>query len=854
MNKEILQGIKNTLTYGKLITRFSELNAINSNVPLLVNGVSEGALYSLLYSLSDDVKRIKKSPILILVGEERKANKINEFLRKAGIKSEFYPVRDLNFYDMTSSHEMEYERLKVLSGLLFKSVDVVVATPDSVLQYTVPKKRLKENTLEINIDTSLDVSQIVQCLIQMGYSSTEMVEGAGQFSSRGGIIDVFPTNCEFKANGIRRRESLPIRIELFGDEIERMATFDIVSQRMIDKIDNFVITPSKEIIPTKENLESLRNELCKLLAVATKEDSIRELQNEIAAIDGGLSLSFLDKFINLIYPEKECLLDYFDDKSTVFVCETNSVSQKAKTSESMDHEIIKGLVENHLIVGKYAEFSAPVSIINKFYGERQCINIDTFLVTRGEAGGLYNFGIKGISLANSSITSILEELDYFVKNKYKVALVCQNVQEAKSIVKTLNDVNIPSFMAENATCTGIGAGTVAVFCDSYPEGYDIPSAKFALLVLSSKRNDGEKKNVKTKKFGKNAGEKIMSHTDLEVGDYVVHINYGIGRFLGIENKYIMGVHRDYIIIQYAGTEKLYIPVEQLDMVAKYIGTKSADGEVKLSKIGGTAWTKAKNKAKTSAKEMAKELIELYARRTRIDGFSFEPDGVIEREFDALFEYEETDSQLAAIADIKADMEKPYPMDRVLCGDVGYGKTEVALRAAMKAIANNKQVAILVPTTMLAMQHYQTALSRFAGTGVNIGMISRFRTAKDQAQTLRRLRRGDLDIIIGTHKLLANKVQFKDLGLLIVDEEQRFGVAQKEKIKQAVPDVDVLSLSATPIPRTLSMAMSGIRDMSVLDEAPTGRVGVQSYVLEYDENIINEAIRRELHRGGQVFYL
>ena len=855
MNKEILQGIKNTATYEKLITRFKELNAINSKLPLLADGVSEGALYSLLYSLSDDIRKVKKSPILILVGEERKANKLNEFLKKTGLKCEFFPVRDLNFYDMTSSHELEYERLKVLSGILFNSLDVVIATPDSALQYTMPKKYLEANTLEVNIDTSLDVSDLILQLSEMGYASTEMVEGAGQFSSRGGIIDVFPTNCDYKIKGIEKRETLPVRIELFGDEIDRMATFDIVSQRMIEKIDGFTITPSKEIIPSKEKLTEIREEICKLLAITQNEDTIRELKKEIASIDGELNLTFLDKFITLIYPEKECLLDYFDEKSTVIVCDTPSVMQKAKDALSINNEILKGLIEAHLLAAKYADFTAPVSEIDDFCKAHQCINIDTFLISRrGEQGGLYNFNTKGISLANSSITTLFEELDYFIKNKYRVSLICQNIQEAKSTVKALNEVNIPAFVAENSTQKGVLAGTVAVYSDTYPDGYEVPSSKFALLVLSSKRGDAVKKTVKSKKFAKNAGEKIMSHTDLMVGDYVVHANYGIGRFLGIENKYIMGVHRDYIVIQYAGTDMVYLPVDQLDLVSKYIGTKTADGEVKLSKMGGNEWKKAKNKAKTSAKEMAKELIELYARRTRIDGFAFEPDGIMEREFDALFEYEETDSQLEAIADIKADMEKSYPMDRVLCGDVGYGKTEVALRAAMKAIANNKQVAILVPTTILAMQHYQTALSRFAGTGVSIGMISRFRTAKDQAATLRRLRRGDLDIIIGTHKLLNNKVQFKDLGLLIVDEEQRFGVAQKEKIKQMVPDVDVLSLSATPIPRTLSMAMSGIRDMSVLDEAPTGRVGVQSYVLEYDDNIIQDAIRRELHRGGQVFYL
>lgn len=855
MNKEILQFIKSTSTYERLISRFKELHKIGSNLPLLVDGVSEGALYSLLYSLSEDIRQVKKAPILLLVGEERKANRLNEFFKKTSLRCEFFPVRDFNFYDMTSSHELEYERLRVLSSILNNTVDIVIATPDSALQYTMPKSYLESTTLEVNSDTSLDIFEIVKRLSDMGYTNSEVVESAGQFCVRGGIVDIFPTNCDFIVNGKERREASPVRIELFGDEIDRMALFDTMSQRMTEKIDSFTVTPSKEIIASQEKISKVREEIEGLLSFALNEDSIRELKKELASIDGGLSLTFLDKFIALIYPEKECLLDYFNENGTVIVCDTPSVAKKAQDAQAINNEIIKGLIESNLIPSKYADFSAPVSKIDTFCSQHQCINIDTFIMSRGgEQGGLYNFATKGITLVNSTVAVLFDELDYFIKNKYRVVLICQNIQEAKSTVKSLNEVNIPSFLAENSTYDGIMAGTVAVYSDSYPDGYEIPASKFALLVLSSKRGEIAKKKAKNKKYAKNAGEKIMSHADLTVGDYIVHENYGIGRFLGIENMFVLGVHRDYIAIQYAGTDKLYLPVDQLDMVAKYIGTKSADGEVKLSKMGGSEWKRAKTKAKTAAKEMAKELIDLYARRTRIDGFSFQPDGIMEREFDSAFEFEETDSQLEAIADIKADMERPYPMDRVLCGDVGYGKTEVALRAAMKCIANNKQVAILVPTTILAMQHYQTALARFAGTGVNIGMISRFRTAKDQAQTLRRLRRGDLDIIIGTHKLLGGKVQFKDLGLLIVDEEQRFGVAQKEKIKQAVPDVDVLSLSATPIPRTLSMAMGGIRDMSVLDEAPEGRVGVQSYVLEYDDNIINDAIRRELHRGGQVFYL
>ncbi|MBO5313115.1 MAG: transcription-repair coupling factor [Clostridia bacterium] len=856
MNTSLLtNGIRNTTQYRQLICRLIELRAMDTPLPLLVEGVSDGALYSLVYSLVMDIRRETGKPVLLLLGEEKRGNKLNEFLKRCQLKSEMYPVRDFNFYDMIASHDIEHERLKVLSGVALNSLDAVIASPDALTQFTMPKKHLLDKTISINTDTRVDISALSAKLFSMGYTPCETVESAGQFSIRGGIIDVFPTKCEYMVGGEWVKEQTPIRIDLFDDEIERMVTFDIESQRAKDRIESFLITPSKEIIATPEQVEAIRKEITALISTVESEDSSKELHRELFALESGTSHSFFDRFISLIYPEKECLLDYFDKDSCIITCDTSSVRQRASEAQAGSNEIVKGLIEKGLLPSHLADFSAPVSKIDTFTSSHQSINIDPFIMSHfSEEGGIYNFQTKGISFANHSLGVVVDELKYFVENKYRVVLVCQTETEAKSSVKTLNDMEIPAFSAQDKEFSSLKNGAVGVLCDSFPDGYEIPTGKFALVVLSSRSLSEKKKSFKNKPFGKNAGEKIRSYTDLNVGDYVVHVSYGIGKYLGIENLCIMGARRDYIAIQYAGTDKLFLPVDQLDMVAKYIGAKSSDGEVRLSKMGGADWKSKTQRAKASAKDMARELIQLYARRTRESGFAFMPDGLIEAEFDSAFEYEETDSQLLAISEIKADMEKPYPMDRVLCGDVGYGKTEVAFRAAMKAVANNKQVAILVPTTILAMQHYQTALARFAGTGVNIDMISRFRSTRQQGLTLRKLKRGDIDIIIGTHKLLGSKIEFKDLGLLIVDEEQRFGVAQKEKIKKLVPNVDVLTLSATPIPRTLSMAMGGIRDLSVLDESPSGRVGVQSYVLEYDENIINDAIRRELHRGGQVFYL
>ena len=845
--------IKGTPKYEELISRLDELKKAGLQLPLLVDGISDGALYALSASLVEDIRKKYNQTILLLVSDERQANKLNDFFRKIGLKSEFYQQRDFNFYDITASHDLEHERLRILAGILKGTIDVVLTTPDASIQLTMPSKILESKSLIIDQKTEINLGDLSKQLYNLGYIQTDIVESPGQYSLRGGIVDLFPTSCEYVIKGKTYNEQSPIRIELFGDEIDRMAIFDAETQRMTSQIECFSITPSREIIASQDQLTQIKEELEKLLVGNTQENSITELKRELASLETkDSSYPFFDKLISLIYPEACCLLDYFPKGCVSILCDANLISKRAKEAQAVENELAKTLIDNCLIPSKYANFSAPVSKIDLFVKNSYPIHIDQFVMTRLDAvGGIYSFNAKGSHSANHSLSAVMEELQYFYDNKYSVALVCQTDQEAKNAVAVLNDEGISAhFMLDGKLISG----SVAVTCDYFPEGFELPSARLALVVLSSKRSLDKKRLKKSASRNKSASQKILSYQDLNVGDYVVHEKYGIGKYLGIQNLCTMGAHRDYITIQYSGSDKLYLPVEQLDMVSRYIGASSSTGEVRLSKMGGAEWKRAKSKAKASAKDMAKELIQLYARRTKMNGYAFLPDDIMEIDFDSSFEYDETESQLLAISEIKADMEKPYPMDRVLCGDVGYGKTEVAFRAAMKAVANNKQVAIMVPTTILAMQHCQTAMSRFAGTGVNIDMLTRFRTAKEQKSILNMLRRGDLDIIIGTHKLLNKSIQFKDLGLLIIDEEQRFGVAQKEKLKQAFPYVDVLTLSATPIPRTLSMAMGGIRDLSLLDESPEGRVGTQTYVMEHDDNIINDAIKRELHRGGQVFYL
>lgn len=848
----LTKGIENSSQYSSLMSRLLELRNEGKSLPLLVDGVCEGALFPLLYSLVRDIKKATGKGVLVLLGEERQANRLNDSFKKTDMRSELYPVRDFNFYEMTASRDIEHERLKVLLGVALDLTDVVFSTPDALIQYTMPKKTLIENTVFLSKSSTVDILELGKRLYSMGYTPSERVEGPGQYSIRGGIVDIFPTKCEFVCGKETIYEHSPVRIELFGDDIERMVCFDPVTQRKTYEIDSFIISPSREILPSPDSLEKIENTLLSLKGA--NESASDELARELSTIKYDDSPAFLDRFISLIYEEKECLLDYLSKDLTVIVCDSTAVKNKVSDAQRQSNEVASSLIENGLIPSELSDYSAPVSKIDALLKTHQSIRIDDYILsTLTEVGGIYHFGTKATSFLSSNQEAVLEELKYYVLEGYTTVLACQNETEARSSVKMLNDEGLSAFLAKDGSEL-ISGGVAVIYGGFGSYGYDIPSEKFASVILSERRSVEKKRLDSKRKSKKNAGEKIMSYAELNVGDYVVHANYGVGKYLGIENMCVLGAYRDYVAIQYQGTDKLFLPVDQLDLVSKYIGARSDTGEVKLSNMYGGEWKRAKTKAKQSAKDMARELTQLYARRTRENGFAFMPDGIMEREFDSSFEYEETPSQLQAISEIKADMERPYPMDRVLCGDVGYGKTEVAFRAAMKAVANNKQVAILVPTTILAMQHYQTALARFAGTGVAIDMISRFRTAKEQRATLNRLRRGDLDIIIGTHKLLSSQIEFKDLGLLIVDEEQRFGVSQKEKIKKMAPCVDVLTLSATPIPRTLSMAMGGIRDLSVLDDSPEGRMEIQSYVLEHDENIINDAIKRELHRGGQVFYL
>ena len=731
----------------------------------------------------------------------------------------------------------------MLYSILNNTCDVVLTTPDAAIQYTLPQNLLASKIRTVRLCDPCDQTELCAFLTECGYTAVEMVESHGQYSKRGDILDVFPPHLDH-----------PVRMEFFGDDIDRMSFFDVMSQRRTDDMEELTLAPVREMILGAEEKRMLRDVI---LAEARKkgisESAKAALLEEAETLAGDRELSCIDKYFSKRYPQKECLIDYFDADATVVAEDYSALGERLRSYEFTENESMVSLLEAGLLHSEYAEHTRTATWFDQWLRNRNTVLINSFAISMSgmELSGLYTFQSNQTTGFADNFALLVEEINEYRAKQYKIAILCEGNQSAKNLLTALVEQGISASLTE-------GNAEIQIAVAPSVPGFELRSAKFAVLSvckggigISGKHKAGHKSTAQQKKTN---AEKIMAYTDLTEGDLVVHSGHGIGQYLGLESLTVAGIRRDFVKIRYAGDDMLYLPCNQLDMLSKYIGSGGDDSAVWLSKMGGAEWGKAKAKAKAATKEMAKELIQLYAVRLRKKGFAFLPDDAMEREFADTFEYDETEGQLTAINDIKRDMEADYPMDRLLCGDVGYGKTEVALRAAFKAVMGGKQVAILVPTTILALQHYQTILARMRGFAVQADMLSRFRNSKQQALTLRKLERGETDIIVGTHRLLSKDIKFHDLGLVIIDEEQRFGVGQKEKLKQLTENVDVLTLTATPIPRTLNMAMSGIRDMSVLEEAPGERQPVQTYVTEYDRSLIAEAIRKELRRGGQVFYL
>ncbi len=775
---------------------------------------------------------------LVIVPDEAQATRMRQDMEAFGINALHFPARDFSFRTMeTVSREYEHARLKVLDKMLSADFDAVVVSAEAASQFTVPPSMLMNSSISVESGEEYDVEELVFNLIRCGYTRSEQVDGPGQFALRGGILDFFPPDSK-----------LPCRVEFWGDCVDSLSLFDPETQRREDNVDQIRITPSREILCTDELLVALIEK--HITEKKIKGEALKQLTADVEGIRNGVRLSSLDKYMPLIYPESAGIFDYAKD-CMLFVCESFAVKDKFSAACQLMNETVKGLFQDGVLCkGLDRYIIQPYELFDR-YEKAGAVYLDN--LPRGSfdtpVKELINFTAKQIAPWNGTFSTVVDDIQA-VRSKlgHACVVLAGTDKAAKNLADDLENEGIPALYCP-VPPADIPQKTVCVLPGGTSYGMEYPSAKFTLITY---RNRTVSKNrVASTKRGKNAFNNL---DELRRGEYVVHVAHGIGIFEGIQTLQASGTTKDYIKIRYDKGDCLYVPVTQLDQVSKYIGPKNDDKPLKLNKLGGKDWQKARTKVKAAVKDMAKELIELYSKRINIKGHPFSQDIDMQNDFERRFEFVETDDQLRCIHEIKKDMEKPYPMDRLLCGDVGFGKTEVALRAVFKCIADGKQCAIMVPTTILALQHYQTILRRFEGFPVEAGMLSRFCTRKETEKTLNGLRRGSVDIVVGTHRIISKDVQFRDLGLIIIDEEQRFGVAQKEKLKSLFPAVDVLTLTATPIPRTLNMAMTGIRDMSVLEEAPQDRLPVQTYVIEHNMPVLVQAMEQELRRGGQVYYL
>ncbi len=808
---------------------------------------------------------------MIIAADDLRAKEIYENFQVFSRNVYLYPARDVLFFQAdVQSAQLTTERVRVMKALASAPTQpaqtdraegasvggsaggqdgiTIILTLQALMSHCMPPEMWVDAIRSFSEGDEIDLPEEQKELSRIGYEKCEQVERPGQYAVRGGILDVYPLT-----------EDNPVRIELWGDEIDSIRSFDVESQRTIENISQVLVYPAAEFVTTdeitKEGLERIAKDTAKAEKKFRKDHMSEEAHrvSEICEVARERLLDFgdttvMEGFCDYFYPEAVSLLDYFPKNAPVFIDEPARAEESAKEIEkefqdSITHRLQKG----YAIAGQGNILFTPKQIIAALSDRHLCA---LSIVTGGRSsfpeGEKYEVTAAGTGSYNSDFTLLLKDLQRYRKNRWRVVLLSASRTRGKRLAQDIMDNDIPAFYTEDEDRTLV-KGEIMVTAGAAHRGYEYPMLKFAVLSESDIFGTARRKPRKKKEF---KGKTIASFTDLHPGDYVVHENHGIGIYRGIEKIDVDGVRKDFMKVEYAGGSTLYVLATQLDMIQKYADADSKPP--KISKLGGIEWQRTKGRVKQAVEAVADDLVELYAERQNQKGFRFSPDNEWQKEFEELFPYEETQDQLQAIADTKKDMESPKIMDRLVCGDVGYGKTEIAIRAAFKAVQDGKQVAYLVPTTILAQQHYNTFVQRMKDYPVSISLMCRFRTKAEQSETLKDLKSGMCDIVIGTHRLLSKDVGFKNLGLLVVDEEQRFGVTHKEKIKQMKKNVDVLTLTATPIPRTLHMSLVGIRDMSVLEEAPQDRLPIQTFVMEYSEETIREAITREMARGGQVY--
>ena len=822
---------------------------MKGNGPIHICGVTDSQKVHVMHELSAE-----KSWKLVVTHDETRAKELFDDFSYFCKNTWLYPARDLLFYSSDiHGNLITRQRMQVFKHLIEDEGGVVVTTVDGLMDHLLPISMLQDRCLAVAAGEILDVDHMKEILTEMGYERMGQVDGMGQFSIRGGIIDIYPLT-----------EELPVRIEMWDDEVDSIRTFDPESQRSIAQLDAVTIYPAAELVLDRdrlldgaEKIEQEGKKQEKLFREQGKNEEAHRIKMAVRELCEGIREGFevqnLDSYIQYFCDETVSFLDYMKAAGTlaIFLDEPQRLQEKAEVvetefRESMMHRLEKGYLlpdqTNLLFSAKeiLAAVQAPECVFMTGLDQR----LPGFTVECK-----YSITGKNVNSYQSSFEMLIKDLTRWKKDGYRVVLLSASRTRASRLAGDLREYDLRAFCPDDPG-RPVEKGEILVTYGKLHKGFEYPLIKF-VVITESDMFGVEKRQKKRKKYNYE-GKKISSFSELTVGDYVVHENHGLGIYRGIEKIEQDHVIKDYIKVQYADGGNLYLPATRLDGIQKYAGS---DAKVpKLNKLGGGEWNKTKTRVKSAVREIAKELVELYAARQDAEGFQYGPDTVWQREFEEMFPYEETEDQLTAIEDIKKDMESRKIMDRLVCGDVGYGKTEIAIRAAFKAIQEGKQVVYLVPTTILAQQHYNTFVQRMKDFPVRVEMMSRFRTPAQMKLTLEGLKKGIVDVVIGTHRVLSKDVEFKNLGLLIIDEEQRFGVAHKEKIKQMKQNVDVLTLTATPIPRTLHMSLIGIRDMSVLEEPPVDRVPIQTYVMEYNDEMVREAIHRELSRNGQVYYV
>jgi len=807
----------------------------------LITGLTGSARQVLIHSL---FKKLKK-PIYIFSPNLLQAQKLVEDLTSLLGEDyvHYYPAEEFIAADLTiSSPELRAERIATLGHLINKDVGVYIIPIAGMRKIMTPAEQWKTSFLEVKVGEDIEVENWLSKLVAMGYTRSQMVTTPGEFALRGGILDIYPPYAES-----------PIRIELFDTEVDSIREFSADDQRSIQKLEFVRILPATDLLLNTNQRISLAERLEKALATSLKKLKKKEVQEtlyeniqyDMEMLRQGNIPNHITKYGSLLYEDPAFLGDYFSQEGIVLFDEIGRIQEVMDAWEKEEEEWFISLLEEGKIVHDVKPSFSFKEVIAMIDQPKLYFALFTRTFSGIKFSKTVNFSCKPMQQFHGQMALLQNEVERWKNEKFIVLFVGDSGERLKKIQGTLEDYNIQSIIG-NPKDAGI-----YLVEGLLTSGFELPLLRIAVVTDDELfKQQAKRKKARPQKMTN--AERIKSYTEIKPGDYVVHVHHGIGKYIGIDTLEVNGTHKDYLHIRYRADDKLYVPVDQIDLIQKYVASEGK--EPKLHKLGGTEWKKAKAKVSSAVKDIADDLIKLYAKREAEKGYSFSPDSDEQRTFEEAFPYEETEDQLRTIIEVKRDMERERPMDRLVCGDVGYGKTEVAIRAAFKAIMDGKQVAFLVPTTILAQQHYESIVQRFEDYAINVGLLSRFRTKKQQTETLKGLKEGTVDMVIGTHRILSKDIVFHDLGLLIVDEEQRFGVTHKEKIKQLKTNVDVLTLTATPIPRTLHMSMVGVRDLSVIETPPQNRFPVQTYVMEYNGALVREAIEREMARGGQTFFL